>query len=426
MISMKQTIWMQYNMWVALNKKNIIMAISEQPFNIANCTVKEVKNSVANCSGLIGKKFSSGEKKQPKDLRIVFICNWNENCGISTYSRYLVEALMPKVKSVTVLSELAKDMDDPPFVVRCWERGTSLKSLVDKISAMEPDFVIIQHEFGIFPKATYFLQLLQGLNDIPYIVTMHSVYEHLDKSVCTSAIKNIVVHSQEGKNVLKSLGNTNEIIVIPHGCVEFEDKGELWNIFQTPYTIMQFGFGFFYKGVDKVLDAIHYLKNSDKKFSDIFYCYLCSDNFHTNVVHAQYYEFLLKKIDELNLHDNAVIIKKFQTEEIIKNYLRTAKLSVFPYISDPRNTVYGASGAIRVAMACGSPVIASSCHQFDDLEGVIPRPNTYLDLAKEIDKVFSNEKYRNELKIKASKYIKDNTWSITADRYINAFYSVET
>jgi glycosyltransferase involved in cell wall biosynthesis len=416
-------------MWVALNKKNIIMAVSEQPFNITGYVVKEVENSErANWSSLIGKKLNSEEKKEPKDLKVVFICNWNENCGISTYSRYLVEALMPKLKSLTVLSEIAKEpkVNDPPFVVRCWERGTSLKLLIDKILDIEPDFVIIQHEFGIFPKATYFLQLLQGLNDIPYVVTMHSVYEHLDKSVCTSAVKNIVVHSQEGKEILRKLGNTNEIVVIPHGCVEFQDadKSELWNIFQTPYAIVQFGFGFFYKGVDKILDAIHYLKNSDRKFHNIFYCYLCSENFHTNVVHAQYYEFLLNKIEELNLHDNAVIIKKFQTEKIIKNYLRTAKLSVFPYVSDPKNTVYGASGAIRIAMACRTSVIGSDCHQFDDLDGVIPRPHTYLDLAKEIDKIFSDETYNKTLKLKADKYISENTWDISANRYLEVYNKI--
>lgn len=416
-------------MWVALNKKNTIIAVSEKPFSITGYKVIETPDvePKSNWSKLIGKKFDSGHKKEPKDLNVVFICNWNENCGISTYSRYLIEALLPKVKQLAVLSEISEEAkDDPPFVTRCWQRGTSLKSLIDKIKALEPDYIIIQHEFGIFPKATYFLQLLQGIDDIPYVVTMHSVYEHLDKAICTSAVKRIIVHSEDGKNILRKLGNTNDIFVIPHGCVEFDDKGELWNIFQTPYTIVQFGFGFFYKGVDKVLDAIHYLKNSDNKFKNIFYCYLCSDNFHTSVVHAQYYDFLLKKIEELDLHDNAVIIKKFQTEQIIKSYLRTAKIAVFPYVSDPKNTVYGASGAIRIAMACGTPVIASNCHQFDDLEGIVPRPGTALELAKVIDEIFSNEKYRQSVIAKSSEYISENNWDITADRYINLFYSINS
>lgn len=416
-------------MWVALNKKNVILAISECPFSMTGYTVHnvDIKETKTEWHRLIGKKFNLGGVKDIKDLRIAFVCNWNDNCGISTYSQFLVDALKNKVKELHVFSEKGEDRtDDPPYVTRCWQRGASLKGLIDKITSWSPDYIIIQHEFGIFPKATYFLQLLQGIEDIPYVVTVHSVYEHLDKAVCTSAINNIVVHSEQGKDVLRKLGNSNNIFVIPHGCVKFseEERKELWNIFQTPYTIVQFGFGFFYKGVDRVLDAIHYLKKSDSKFKEIFYCYLCSDNCHTSVVHSQYYDFLVKKIDELNLHDNAVIIRKFQTDQIIKNYLRTAKIAVFPYVGNPNNMVYGASGAIRVAMACGTPVIASSCHQFDDLEGVVPRPANFAELADEIDEIFSNEDYKKSILKKIDVYINNNTWDITADRYLKIFKQI--
>lgn len=418
-------------MWVALNKRNAIIALSEHPFSMTGYNVHQVEleEPKEQWHSMIGKKLNLGETKNVKDLKIAFICNWNDCCGISTYSGYLVDSLITKVKELKVFSEIGEGQkDDEPYVLRCWKRGTSLKPLIDKLIEWAPDFIIIQHEFGIFPKATFFLQLLQGIEDIPYVVVMHSVYEHLDKAVCTSAVKNIVVHSDEGKKVLKRLGNANNIFVVPHGCVEYkeEEKTELWNIFQTPYAIVQFGFGFFYKGVDRVLDAVHYLKKSDAKFKDIFYCYLCSDNYHTSVIHAQYYDFLIKKIDELGLHDNAVIIRKFQTDQMIRNYLRTAKVAVFPYVSDPKNMVYGASGAIRIAMACGTPVVASSCHQFDDLEGVVPRPRDYIELAKEIDEIFSNEKHKKELIKKSDEYVLNNNWDITADRYINLYYQISS
>jgi hypothetical protein len=212
-------------MWVALNKKNVIVALSEHPFSMTGYNVVEsdLKEPKDKWHSLVGKKFNTGEPKEVKDLKIAFICNWNDSCGISTYSGFLADSLISKVKEFRVFSEEGENRtDDPPYVTRCWKRGTSLKNLIDKIKDWAPDFIIIQHEFGIFPKATFFLQFLQGIEDIPYVVTLHSVYEHLDKAVCTAAIKNIVVHTEEGKQVLKKLGNTNEIFVVPHGCVEFD------------------------------------------------------------------------------------------------------------------------------------------------------------------------------------------------------------
>lgn len=411
-------------MFVACNKRDVIMSISSHTFDMNNdYLLHEIPDIEKDkWHQLVGTKLNTC-KKEIKDLRIAFICNWNDSCGISTYSKFLVDALLPKVNALHVFSEKHEHEIKEPHVSYCWERGKSMKDAMDTILAWKPDYIVIQHEFGLFPKATYFLQMLQAIEHIPYAVTMHSVYEHLDKTVCSSAIKHIIVHSQEAKNLLVKMGHNSQISVIPHGCIPIQEGQELWNIFQTPYSIVQFGFGFFYKGVDKVLDAIHYLKETDKKFQDIFYCYLCSNNPHTNVVHSQYYDFLMNKINDLKLHDNAVIVRKYQTEQTINNYLRTAKLALFPYVGDPKNIVYGASGAIRVAMANEIPVIASDCHQFDDLQGVVPRPSNYIELAKEIDEVFSNTSYKNKLLNQSKEYIQENSWDIIADKYLSTLQS---
>jgi len=417
-------------MFLSYNKHNVITAISELPFVSVGQEVKQVSlPQISDTYKLIGKiKRIKIKKTSFKDLKVAFMCNWNDTCGISTYSKYLLEAIKPKVAEVKVFSETnIEHPQDEPFVVRCWSRGKSMKTATDLIKEWDPDLLIIQHEFGIFPKAGPFLHMLQELENVPYLLTMHSVYEHLDKSVCTSAIKSIVVHTKEGKEMLHKLGNNNSIFVIPHGCVEKipEDKEELWNIFQTPYAIVQFGFGFFYKGVDIVLDAIHHLKNTfPEKYQEIFYCYLCSDNPHTSIIHNNYYNFLQDKIKTLGLTDNCVIIRKFQTEQTINHYLRTAKLALFPYRSDPKNVVYGASGAVRIAMANGTPVIVSNSHQFDDLDGVLPRPFTHTELAVEIDKVFSDSKHRQQVIESMERYIEENTWEISAMRYLALYDKV--
>lgn len=413
-------------MYVSVNHKNVITAVSERFFEIGGQVTKELHDiPKEEWNGLIGKKFNN-EKKPIDQMRVAIVCNWNDACGISTYTSFLVNAIKKQVKEVRIYSETTRQQTAPDdeTVVRCWKRGESMYPAIKQLLEWKPDFVIVQHEFGIFPKATYFLQMLQMLDDIPYVVCTHSVYEHLDKIVCTSAIKNIVVHSEQGKEVYRKLGHNNNIFVIPHGCIEFTDAEPLWNIFQTPYALMQFGFGFFYKGVDRALDAIHWLKEHDAKYKEIFYVYLCSDSGHFNNVHSEYYNFLLDKIDKLKLHDNVAIIRKFHTEEAINSYLRTAKIALFPYVVNPKHKVYGASGAIRVAMANKIPVIASDSSQFDDLDGVVPRPATHIEMAKEIDEIFSNENYRNAVLKRVEKYIHNNTWDISAERYLKLYYEL--
>jgi len=416
---------MQY---VSINDHNVIEGVFDRE-NIG-CVGKKVIPIDSNLSGkqLIGRRVGVME---PTEMKVAVICNWRTPCGISTYSQYLISALRQKVAAVGIFSEIENKADttydESENVVRCWKRGESMSGTIDAIKKWGADFVIIQHEFGIFPKATHFLKMLQGLEHIPHAVVMHSVYgNHLDKTICSSAIKNLIVHSDEGKAALETLGHTTNFIqVIPHGCVVYDEVQELWNIFQTPYAIVQFGFGFFYKGVDRAIQAIGKLKASNpEKYKDIFYCYLCSESANCVGTHAQYHTYLEKLIADLNLHDNVAIIRKYHSEAIINTYLRTAKLALFPYVTDPSNIVFGASGALRIAMANNIPVVASESHMFDDLKGVVPRPNGPDELAAEIDRIFSDENHRRKLIEKNQQYVHENNWDATADRYVQAMKNV--
>lgn len=411
-------------MYIAYDSNNVIRAVSAKSFKAHGQTVMYVPPDELTEKPLVGKKLTyASDNKSMDQLKVAMICNWNDKCGISTYSGFLVNELKNKVKEIRIYSEIGTNPSEDN-VDYCWKRGQSMRATIEKILEWKPDFVVVQHEFGIFPNAFYYMQMLQMLENIPYAVVMHSVYEHLDKAVCTGVTKNIIVHSQAAKDLLIKMGNNNEISVIPHGCIQFDDVKELWNIFQNPYTIIQFGFGFFYKGMDRAIEAIHHLKTTDPKFANIFYCCLISTNDHNSAVNNNYYDFLMGKIKELGLEDNVTIHRKFYSDETLNNFLRTAKIAIFPYKVDPTNTVYGASGAVRIAMANHIPVIASESHLFDDLEGVIPRPTDHLELAREIDEIFSNDNYRNNIVNNTKKFVKDNSWSNVADMYLNVYTKV--
>lgn len=407
---------MQY---VLVSDDKVIEAVADRLMTGTGNTIEI--DSCLSPDELLGRKIVT---KDSSKLKIAVICNWRSQCGISSYTKYLVDCLKEKVAAVRIYSEDVgiRDFDIVENVVRSWTRGENMNATTKLIKEWGADFVIIQHEFGIFPIATHFLRMLQSLGSIPYAVVLHSTYDnHLDKTISTAAISNIIVHSDAAKNVLVSLGHdASGIQVIPHGCVVYDEIKPLWNCFQTPYAIVQFGFGFKYKGVDRAIEAIAHLKDNDPKFKNIFYVYLCSLTEQARNYHSDYFNYLNSKIQELGVEENVAIIQKFNTEQIITNYLRTAKMALFPYLTDPENTVYGASGALRIAMANEIPVVASESHLFDDLEGIVPRPKDYLELSSEIDKIFSDSFYKDTLLQRNHDYVRNNSWSVTADRYLEA------
>jgi len=414
-------------MYISYDKHNVIRACSLKPIKVAG--QKIIKTEQYADERLSGKRLVLGDLNHRSNLRVALICNWGDRCGIATYTGMLIGHLKKQVGEIRIFAEEIPnpnpEQDEGDNVVRCWKRGTSMVDTVKQIKDWNPDIVFVQHEFGIFPKATHFLKLLELLDQTPYVITLHSVYEHLDKTICTAYIRNMIVHSEQARDSLARHGHLNNVHVVYHGCVEYPNHDELWNIFQNDYCIIQFGFGFNYKGVDCAIDAIHHLKETQpEKFKEIFFCYMCSESPHTRQIQNDYYNYLHTKVAELGLEDNVVIVRGFLSEQHICNFLRTAKLAIFPYKNDETNVVYGASGAIRKAMANGIPIIASDCHLFDDIEGVVPRISNHYELADEIDKVFGDSNYKRKLVRKNLEFVQAYNWDRVAAEHVDVFEKI--
>lgn len=404
-------------MYVSINQQGLIQAASkDKAIRVTGNQTYHIPILVDERS-LIGKRITTTKNKSLGELRVAGICNWGDHCGIATYSEQLIPELRKHVKEVKIFAEEVEDPVHEENVIHCWRRGQSCIDLANKIIEYNPDVIFIQHEFGIFPKATHFLKLLEMFDNIPYVITLHSVYEHLDKTICTSYIKNIITHNPNGEKCLKDFGHRNKVFLLPHGCNLYDDVQPLWNIFQNERAIIQFGFGFDYKGLDQAIEAVDILKNRSDEFKDIFYCFLCSESNHTRGIQTRYYNNIKKLVDDKGLQDNIVVLRGYLSEQHMQNFLRTAKLAVFPYKNDLNNIVYGASGAIRKAMSNGIPVIASDCHLFDDLEGIVPRPNSPQQLADEIAKVFTSGEYKASLLQKSKQFVTENSWENVGKKY---------
>ena len=397
----------------------------------------ELDNSLNNVStqDLITKfKFKNGKivacrgNKAIKDIKIALVGNWKMRCGIATYSENLWYHIIDKVGDYKLFIEDVNNFVGAPTsikdknissdkIVACWKRGNSLQNLVQEIKKYDPDIVWIQHEFGLWPNAGYWLSMMNQLSDYRVIVTMHSVFHHRDKTICEAAMPEIVAHLQGGADVLKKEKQVpGKVHIIPHGCDPCINSEKLWNFYKSDHTFMQFGFGFRYKGWETCIKAASILK---EKYPDVFFTGLFSESDYNAVEHHIYYNELMDLVNKLNVQENVAIIRGFQSDATLDSYMRTNQAVVFPYVSNPQHEVFGASGAARLAMSKGAPVITSSVNHFSDLPTL--KADSPEEIANALLKIFSDKKFQQNHINNQINYLSENTWEKVAQKYISVF-----
>jgi polysaccharide biosynthesis protein PslF len=419
-------------------KNNRIYVISDYPINNKDLQVLEIPESLLEISSkdlIINSKIKNNtivyklRNKPAKDIKLALVTNWKMRCGISTYAETLYPEIVKYVgdyklfveenigESTGLLNKIGEEFIDESKISVCWKRGESLQKLINEIDGYDPDIILINHEFGLYPQAGRWLSLMSQLSDYRIIVTMHSIFRHKDKTICEAAMPEIISHLQGGADVLKKeKGIPGKVHVIPHGCSPCIDKNKLWNFYKSEHTFISQGFGFPYKKLDQSIIATSILK---EKYNDIFFTCLFSESDYNKLGHQIYYNELMDLIKELGVQENVALIRGYQSDETINSYLRTNKVSVFPYGSHPDHECWGASGAARLAMSKGIPVISSSIHHFSDLPTI--KADTPEEIAEALDKLFSDKKTIEDQVEKQIQFLNENSWENIGKKHIELF-----
>jgi glycosyltransferase involved in cell wall biosynthesis len=368
--------------------------------------------------------------------KVAIISVYGISCGIATYNEELVEELS-KYADIRFFAEYADEQrterlsTDPEFIVRCWSRYSHPKTkLLRLIREWNPDIVHISHEYGFFAKAYQFTSLVSLLKmcNFKVVSTMHSVYEHLDKSVSEACVPNLIVHTKEAKDCLISKGIKSNIFVIPHGLKILAGTSKnpellepLWNTWQSDHTIFQPGFLFDYKGHDRIIKMLPKLK---LKYPDVHYIIQGSENPHTALEHESVYRRLLKLAEKLDVLDNITINRGFVGKELLLSYIRTVKCCVLPYDIHPQHNVRSSSGIAKLIMNTTTPLITSDVHFFDDLDDVAFRCSSDREIYNSIDAVFRGDKVVEKQILARKEFIKENSWVSVAKKTYDTYLEI--
>lgn len=365
-------------------------------------------------------------------------------CGIATYCisvRKTVKDRLPHLKDFVVAIEDREDgyKYDASVKYHFWDKDLAgYKKAAEIINESDADLVNIQHEFGLYgakvnpdtlgqDDGKNFLEFIRNLKK-PAVTTLHMVYKnppqhHIDvvREICDRS-ERIVVLAEIAKQFLveKYAIEADKIIVIPHGAPNVPKYStrffkEMFGYSKEDILVSTFGLIRPKKGYEYLIDAMAEVvaKHPEAKLVIV------------GRAHPQrspeYYQMLKDKVRDHKLTKSVKFVNKFISYADLLNYLMATNVFVAPFLVMDQVS----SGTLIYAMAAGRACIATP---FDharevlaDGRGLLVEPESSHDIAEKINYLIENPVARHQIQDKSYGYVRHQTWSKTAKKYIQTF-----
>jgi len=358
---------------------------------------------------------------------INIVTTWKINCGIATYSSFLINHFK---KAQIRLVPISKPHSSNPvfFLVSGLKAGR------------EGGIVHIQFEYGIFGRLKLFGHSITGWGVIPFflslllfgkawvVTTLHEIspdaYEKfLWKKFLTKFVWGlsdaVIVHNQRSKEFLSSYHGINrKIHVVPMGTYEkpmFLDKDackeQLGLSGKRVITIL--GYVNREKGHDMLIDILPSLN------PDI--CLLIAGG--PRLKHDElYYKELQTKVHQLGM-EQRVTFYGFVPEHELSLVLNASDIAVLPYRSVTE------SGILRILISYRLPTLTSDVESFREINKKYDctelfRKNDEADLLKKILFLLDSDKRVAQLTTNCEKVFKETRWSVVAEKHEDLYLEV--
>lgn len=315
--------------------------------------------------------------------------NCGSTCGVPQYSQDLSRALDGILG--TDIDEILKNDEVSTVIYQC---------CIDTYS-------------GRLSNLTHFERLSRAckLRGVSVLTMLHVVplAEHMRDDYLRfirSIEKNsdiVIVHSELARQQLTEAG-VSKLHVVPHGCHPLRPKSPISNneYRNRKFTIATFGTMRHEKGFKHVIEAA---RRTDAK------ALILSRLDKNNGSAMAEYEQAIRSTDGVDVE----FVTDHLSNEDILNRLSVADCLVFAY---PITSKYVAtSGAIRLGMASGVPIVCTDAHRFSCLDQEVLKVDSEQELVQGITMVRSDANLRARILRSAERYLRDNDWRVVCDIY---------
>ena len=292
-------------------------------------------------------------------MKIALLSSYGIRCGLADYCTDLARAWQAQGHDIRVFSELTVDNDDPrdlPPPERHFLRTMySAKSVAEPILEWGPDFVSIEHEFGVWPNDGEFIAALSLLQDYAEtIVTLHTVPRWpFHRRFFGLLDGNVVVHHPGALVAMLAWRGFNcWPDYLPHGLSPWSPCETDREYAPVPTALMP-GFISASKGHFEILSAMGHVEGWNLEIVG-------------EAVGGDYLDLLLARVSYLGLTDRVKIVPQFQDRQALRTRMSTAAVVLLNTVSDN----FSASGQAADAISSGAMTVSRTAPIYDALNGL--------------------------------------------------------
>lgn len=321
------------------------------------------------------------------DPKMAWVTTWNSRCGIASYSAFLLQHLAGDVQ-VLANTHATLIETDGDSVTRCWT-ALGVNPQVDTLDALETVLVaghyhrvVIQFNYAFFDLTALAAKLVawqtQGIaiylffhatRDVIHDGVLRKSLRQLGKAL--PGCRRLFVHSVEDVNRLKRFGCVSNVTLMPHGVIYAPEITVRPLRGDGVFRIATYGFLLPGKGIPELIRAFSLLLIQFQATCEHYPFHALRlelfNALYPGEVSAQVLQHCQALIETLDCAASVSLHTEYQTDEQALEGLNACDMVVFPY----QQTGESSSGAVRMGLASGRPVVCTPLAIFDDVADVV-------------------------------------------------------